>query len=279
MPERSEAAAVGTAAGRSAVAGGRDRYSRTFEVLELLVGRPDGMTVTEISKGLGLPISSSHNLLQRMVAAEVVNVTEDLRYSLGPRAVRLGIRIADGLQVRTVARRHLQELARSTGEDVYLAVRLGRRVTYVDRVPGSRPVTVDIRLGSSLSLYATAVGKLFVADQEALRRKVLGRPRPALTEYTLTEPADLERELGRIREQGFAVSREEAIIGVVGLAVGVRDAYGALVAALHISTLRAQITEDSQRQLIEAAAGTAGAVERELGRRPQPRPGAAAAGG
>ena len=158
-------------------------------------------------------------------------------------------------------------------------MRLGRRVTYVDRVPGSRPVTVDIRLGSSLSLYATAVGKLFVADQEALRRKVLGRPRPALTEYTLTEPADLERELGRIREQGFAVSREEAIIGVVGLAVGVRDAYGALVAALHISTLRAQITEDSQRQLIEAAAGTAGAVERELGRRPQPRPGAAAAGG
>ncbi|MBW0104798.1 IclR family transcriptional regulator [Pseudonocardia sp. KRD291] len=256
----------------------RDRYSRTFEVLELLVGRSDGMTVTEISKGLGLPISSSHNLLQRMVAAEVVNVTEDLRYSLGPRAVRLGIRISDGLEVRAIARRHLQDLARSTGEDIYLAVRLGHRVTYLDRVPGSRPVTVDIRLGQSLSLHATSVGKLFAAEQEPLRRRLLDAPRPALTEHTLTEVPDLERELDRIREQGFAISREEAIIGVVGLAVPVRDAYGSVVAALHISALRAQITEDSQRRLIEAASATAAAMERELGRHQDQPPGVAAAG-
>lgn len=251
---------------RHGAAGSRDRYSRTFEVLELLVGRSDGMTVTEISKGLGLPVSSSHNLLQRMVAAEVVNVTEDLRYSLGPRAVRLGIRITDGLEVRAIARRHLQELARTTGEDVYLAVRLGRRVTYLDRVPGSRPVTVDIRLGQSLFLHATSVGKLFAAEQEPLRRRLFAEARPALTEHTLTEAADLERELARIREQGFAVSREEAVIGVVGLAVPVRDAYGAVVAALHISTLRAQITDEGQQRLVGSAQATAEAVERELGR-------------
>jgi DNA-binding IclR family transcriptional regulator len=120
---------------------GNDRYSRTFDVLELLVSRPDGMTVTEISKRLELPISSSHNLLQRMVTAEVATVTEGLRYSVGPRAVRLGIRIVDGVEVRALSRRHLQELARQTGEDIYLAVPLGRRVAYVDRFMGSRPVS------------------------------------------------------------------------------------------------------------------------------------------
>ena len=44
-----------------------DQFSRVFDVLELLVGHPDGMTVTEVSKRLDLPTSSTHNLLQRMV--------------------------------------------------------------------------------------------------------------------------------------------------------------------------------------------------------------------
>ena len=244
----------------------KDRYARTFDVLELLVGHAGGMTVTEISKRLELPVSSSHNLLQRMVASDVVSVTDDLRYSLGPRAVRLGLRIADGLEVRSIARRHLQELARTTGEDVYLAVRLGRRVTYVDRVPGSRPVTVEIRLGQELFLHATAVGKLFAAHEETLRRVLVSAEHPALTEHTLTGAAELDAELDRIRREGVAVSREEAVVGVVGLAVPVRDANGRLVAAVHISALRAQFTDDVERTLTAAARATAVAMERELGR-------------
>ena len=243
-----------------------DRYARTFDVLELLAGHAAaGMTVTEVSKRLELPISSSHNLLQRMVASEVVTVTDDLRYSLGPRAVRLGLRIADGLAVRAVARRHLQELARTTGEDVYLAVRLGRRITYVDRVPGSRPVTVEIRLGQELFLHATAVGKLFAAHDEPLRRRLWAGPRPRLTARTLTEPAELEEEFARIRARGLAVSREEAIAGIRGLAVPVRDAHGDLVAAVHISTLGSGEAPDLEGDLAGVARATAAAIERELG--------------
>ncbi|HEY1971215.1 MAG TPA: hypothetical protein VGH89_24890 [Pseudonocardia sp.] len=47
----------------------------------------------------------------------------------------LGIRIVDGLEVRAVAHRYLQELNRETGEDIYLAVRIGGRVTYIERFP------------------------------------------------------------------------------------------------------------------------------------------------
>ena len=256
--------------GRAASA---DRYSRTFDVLDLLVARPDGMTVTEISKRLGLPGSSTYNLLQRMAGTEVVTVTGELRYTLGPRAVRLGIRIVDGLEVRGTARRHLLDLARSTGEDVYLAVPLGRRVAYVDRVAGSRPVTVDIRLGQSLFLHATSVGKLFAAFDETLRRRLFAEPRPTLTANTLTGPVELEAELARIRERDAAVSREEAIAGVVGLAVPVRDAYGHLVAAIHISALRAPMSAEVEQRLLDAAARSAAAVERELGR-PQSTPAA-----
>lgn len=245
-----------------------DRYSRTFEILELLVGRPDGMTVTEISKDLGLPLSSSHNLLQRMVAAEVVSAADDLRYALGPRAVRLGVRIVDGLEVRTASRRPLQELARETGNDVYLALSLGERVTYVDRFPGSHPVTVEIRLGQSLYLHATSVGKLFAAHDKRLRRRLFARDREALTEHTLTGKEPLERELARVVADGHAVSREEAIPGVVGLAVPLRDDRGEIVAAVHVSTLGNQRTAAQEDELLAAARATAARIERDLGREP-----------
>ncbi|MHB1488299.1 MAG: IclR family transcriptional regulator [Acidimicrobiales bacterium] len=244
------------------------RFSRPFDVLELLAGHPGGMTLTEISTRLELPTSSTHNILHRMVSSELITVTGDLQYSLGARAVRLGFRIVDSLQVqvRMVARKHLQELARDTGEHVYLAVVLGRRVVYVERVLGTRAVGVDIRLGQSLFLHATSVGKLFAAHNDQLHRRLLAEPRPRMTERTLVEPAEIEAELQQIRETGFAVSNEEAISGVVGFAVPVNDARGVLVAAIHISALRSQVSPEREKVLLSAAASAAAGIEKELGR-------------
>jgi DNA-binding IclR family transcriptional regulator len=246
--------------------GGVDRFSRIFDVLELLVGHPQGMTLTEIVKRLDLPTSSAHNLLRRMVAAEVIAMTEDLRYSIGSRAVRLGIQVVDRLEVRTVARRILQDLARETGEDVYLAVRLGNRVSYVDRMAGTRAVSVNIRLGQSLFLHATSVGKLFAAHYPQLRRKMFAEDRPRLTPHTLTGTEELEAELESIVANGIAFSREEGVSGIVGLAVPVRDASGAVTAAIHISALSAQMNADHEKVLVQAALNAATAIERELGR-------------
>jgi DNA-binding IclR family transcriptional regulator len=243
-----------------------ERFSRIFDVLELLVGHPDGMTLTEIVSHLVMPISSAHNLLQRMVAADVVSVSGDLRYGLGARAVRLGIRIVGELDVKAAARRPLQELARVTGDDVYLAMRFGNVVSYVERVEGTRVVSVDIRLGQPLFLHATSVGKLFAAHNAQLQKLLFGQDRPRLTSHTLVDEAALEREFDRIRKSGYALSREEALPGIVGLAVPVYDAESELVAAVHISTLSVELTKARERQLVAEATAAAASIERELGR-------------
>ncbi len=243
-----------------------DRFSRVFEVLELLVGHAEGMRLTEIVSHLQLPTSSAHNLLQRMVAADVVFVTEDLRYCMGARAVRLGIRIVGEMDIRVAARRSLQELARQTGEDVYLATRVGNRVSYVDRVPGTHMVSVDIRLGQSLYLHATSVGKLFAAHVPQLHRQLLADIPPKLTPRTLARADELEVEFDLIRKSGYAVSREEAIPGIVGLAIPVYDADSVLAAAVHVSTLSAHLSKSRERQLIAAATAAAAGIEKELGR-------------
>ncbi|HYF19180.1 MAG TPA: IclR family transcriptional regulator, partial [Ramlibacter sp.] len=214
-----------------------ERYLRTFDILDLLVRHKEGLRLTEIKDQLGLAASSVHNVLQTMVSAEVVVVDENLRYSVGPRTVGLALRTVNALDVRSVARRPLHDLAKEIGDDVYLGLRMGRRVIYADRILGTQRISLDIRLGEALYLHSTATGKLFAAYDDKLAAQALAGKLPRLTPHTITDPRELEREFAGIREAGWSRSAEESLAGIVGYAVPIHDASGALAAAVHVSVL------------------------------------------
>ena len=244
---------------------------RTFDVLGLLVKNKDGLRLTEIKRLLGLPVSSVHNMLQTMVASEVLTVSEDLLYSIGPRAVGIALLIVNSLDVRTLARRHLQDLAKAIGDDVYLGMSLGQRVFYADRSIGTQRISLDIRLGESLSLHSTATGKLFAAYDPRLASCALARPLRKMTASTITDAHELESEFARIRARGYAKSDQEAVAGIVGYAVPIHQAADLLAAAIHVSVIGGRATRSHERKLIDAARDCAAQVERSLGHiKPQP---------
>ena len=234
-------------------------------MLGLLLQHKAGMRLTEIKDALQLPVSSVHNMLQTMVSAEMLIVGEDLQYSIGPRAVGIALAITASLDIRTLARRHLQDLAKAIGDDVYLAMRLGQRVFYADRCVGTQRISLDIRLGESLSLYCTATGKLFAANEPRLSQRALQGPLRRVTRNTITDVHALELEFERIRERGYAKSQEEAVDGVVGYAIPIRQVAGTLAAAIHVSVIGGRATKPHERKLIEAARHCADQVERSLG--------------
>ena len=242
-----------------------DRYLRTFDVLGLLVRHKDGLRLTEIKDALSLPVSSMHNMLHTMVEAEVLTVTEDLRYSVGPRAVGIALSTVASLDVRTLARRHLQDLAKSVGDDVYLAMHLGQRVFYADRCLGTQRISLDIRLGESLSLHSTATGKLFAAYDPRLGARALAGPLTRHTVHTILDAALLEAEFKRIRTRAYAKSEEEAVDGIVGYAFPIRQVTGTLAAAIHVSVIGGRATKAHEHSLIAAARDCAAQVERGLG--------------
>jgi DNA-binding IclR family transcriptional regulator len=242
-----------------------DRYLRTFDILNLLVRHKNGLRLTEIKDQLGLAASSVHNMLQTMVSAEVVVVDEDLRYSVGPRTVGLALRTVASLDVRSVARRPLHDLAKEIGDDVYLGMRMGRRVIYADRILGTQRISLDIRLGEALYLHSTATGKLFAAYDDKLAALALADKLPRLTPSTITDPKELEREFARIREAGWSRSSEESLAGIVGYAVPIHDAAGSLAAAVHVSVLATRATKAHERKLLSSARGCAEQIGRLLG--------------
>ena len=242
-----------------------ERYLRTFDILGLLVRRNGGLRLTEIKDALKLPVSSLHNMLQTMVAAEVLTVTDDLRYSVGPRVVGIALATVASLDVRTLARRHLQDLAKKIGDDVYLGMSMGRRVFYADRCTGTQRISLDIRLGEPLHLHGTATGKLFAAFDPRLANRALSSPLKKLTGNTITDARALELEYERIRSRGYAKSDEEAVEGVVGYAIPILQAPRTLAAAIHVSVIGRRATKSHERKLIHAARDCAGQVERSLG--------------
>lgn len=249
-----------------------ERYLRTFDVLDLLVRHKDGLRLTEIKDALDLPVSSVHNMLQTMVSADVASVDEELRYSVGPRAVALALRTVQSLDIRSLSRRPLQELAKQIGDDVYLGLRLGKRVIYADRILGTQRISLDIRLGESLFLHSTATGKLFAAFDEKLAAQAMTDRLPRLTSHTITDPKELEREYERIRAAGFSKSQEESMEGVIGYAVPIRDAAGQMAAAVHASVLTGRATKAHERKLLASARDCAHQVEKLLGHFPQATP-------
>jgi DNA-binding IclR family transcriptional regulator len=242
----------------------RQRLRRVFSILSYLSVKPS--TLSEVSKSLGLPLSSSHDLLQALLDLDAVSL-EGRVYSLGPRSIGLAIKVQNSIGVIGLSRRVLEQLARDTQLDVYLAVRAGTSVVYVARYPGSQVVNIDIPLGQRLYLHSTAVGKLFAALDQELYERLVSDVKPALTPRTRTTMQQLEPNLRSIRAQQISISHGESVAGVVGVAVPVRDPSGQLIAAVHLSILEAGAPPARIESAIIELRAAAQAIELELRRR------------
>jgi hypothetical protein len=236
-----------------------------FDILNLLVQNKTGLRLTEIKEALHLPVSSLHNILQTMVNAEIAGMTEDLRYTVGPRAVSMALRTVQSIDIRNIAKRYLQDLVKVVEDDVYLAVQNNKRVFYVDRFLGTQRISLDIRLGEPLFLHCTATGKLFAALNPVLGQVALTSRLLSITSNTLVNRKDLEEEFQLIRDQGFAKSEGESVEGIVGYAVPILNIDQSLAAAIHISVLSGRATKSHQIKLLEAARDCAGLIQRQLG--------------
>lgn len=240
------------------------RFARSFDLLDLLVEHPGGLRLSEIAALLEAPVSSVHDLLKAMVSANVVSLANGRNYSIGPRAIRLGFKVANAYDIKSLAQPHMKALAASIGDDVYLALRIGNDVACAARVSGNQPVSVNIRVGHIWPLHSTSAGKLFAAHDEQLRNLCLSNARRKYTPQTMVEPDELEREFAKVARSGFAISREEMLANITGYATPVRDASGHVIAAIHVAVLSGRAKGAHERKIRQESGVCAAAIEADL---------------
>ncbi|HVQ30003.1 MAG TPA: IclR family transcriptional regulator C-terminal domain-containing protein, partial [Vicinamibacteria bacterium] len=160
-----------------------------------------------------------------------------------------------------------------------LEVRVGAHALILDEAMGSHLIGTTPSVGTRWPLHATATGKILLAelgDDELTA--LLGNALPALTPRTITDPAVLRRELGRIRERGFATNVEELEPGYTAVAVAVRAQGGTVVAALSIGGPRLRLSPERLVEVAKLLPAPAARISERLGFRPEGS-GAAAPGG
>jgi len=221
-------------AGNTAVPG-TTVASRLLAILGAFDAGHRSLTLTEIAERAGLARPSTHRLLAELVAWGALRRDASGRYLVGRRLWDLGLLAPVQTDLGEVASPFLHDLYAATRATVSLAVREGSQVLYVDRLSGHASVPVISTTGSRLPLHSTGVGKVLLAHAPVdVRRQVLTAPLPRFTPYTITQPARLEGQLKRIRQDGFATTAEEMTLGACSVAVPIA-ADGRVIAALSVT--------------------------------------------
>jgi len=240
----------------------RERVAATGRSLAILDVLADAgaLGTNEIARRVGATASTVSRQLGTLVEAQLVEHV-DGRYRLGIRLVELANAVLARLDVRTVARPHLEALVAEVDETATLSVPSEPDAITVDVVVSGHFVQGDARLGRPSIAHATAAGKVMLAFSD----RAIAGPLPAFTERTITDPALLDRELARIRGRGWADAYEEREPGLNAIAAPVWGSGSELAAIVALQGPTTRFGRAQARAALPSLLEHAELVSRELG--------------
>ncbi|MFE7277067.1 IclR family transcriptional regulator [Streptomyces sp. NPDC057623] len=226
---------------------------KAANILECFSPSGGSYRLAELAKRTGLPKPTVHRL-----AADLVRLgwleRSGPRYRLGAKLFELGSLVPHRLDLREAALPFLQDLFEATRETVHLGVREGMDIVYLERIHGHEALQLPSRIGGSLPLTCTGVGKALLAFSGAeLTEEVLSRPLPSLTPHSITDPRRLRMALEKIQVSGLAYEEQEAALGVACIAAPV-FAGGSTVAALSVAVPRSRFSPAQLAPAVRTAA-------------------------
>src|SRR5690242_18752074 len=204
----------------------------TVRAVAVLDALADGgeLGTTDLSRRTGISASTVSRQLGTLARLGLVErVAATGRYRLGVRVLRLANAVLGRLNLRDVARPHLEALVHEVGEAGTLSIPGDGDAITVDFVPSDRYLQGVTRLGRPSIGHASSAGKVMLAFGN------VPLPHGKLAAYaprTITDPAVLAEEIARVRTQGWAEAVEEREIGLSAIAAPVWGASGELAAVV-----------------------------------------------
>lgn len=201
---------------------------RVSLVLDAFDG-PGRLTLAQIVRRTGVPRSSAHRMLERLVQLRWLR-RDGFDYELGMRLVELGSLAVHQDRLHRAALPLLHDLQRATGLVVHLAVLDGADVVYLEKIGDQLAAAVPTRVGGRQPAHCTAVGKAILAYRKSTAAVDLASRK---TRYSISSQAQLTAELAKVRGRGVAFNREESLPGFGCVAAPIGD-LGDVIAAVSV---------------------------------------------
>ncbi len=217
--------------------------ARGLAVVKAFSDQRRAMTIAQISHKTGIPRAAVRRCLYTLKQLGYAD-SEANNFFLKPKILTLGYSYLSSTPLTISAQPCLNMISRALNESCSLAVLDDSEVLYISRSATSRVMSVALNAGSRLPAYCTSLGRVMLAamsesELQAYFEKVNLR---AHTDRTIVSEQRLREILIEVRQNGYAIVEEELEIGLCSIAVPVRGASGATVAALNVGAQATRVT-------------------------------------
>lgn len=240
---------------------------KAMAILDLLDQADQEYTVTEIHTRLEIPKATAFMILNVLESYNVVRKSNHGRYSLGPKIYTLGMSYMTKMDLKKIARPHMEQLSRETGLTSHLGILIDKGILFIEKVEIESFIKFNTFPGMRSEIHTTSMGKAiaaFIPEEELkaiLDSIVMGRYTP----NTITEKDKFIQVLERIRQSGYSIEDEEGEIGIRCIGAPIFDIDRRVVAAVSVTALKSDLTVDLFQHIGDKVKEAANKISIDLG--------------
>jgi DNA-binding IclR family transcriptional regulator len=239
---------------------------RAFAILEFLNSSRRGWNISEMSRKLGIPKSSTHVLFSTLdKLGYIKEIQSSRRYQLTPKLYGLGRRALEAAPLPIIALPHLHWLVQQTNLTAHVGILEKRQVVFVQKVDGPGFIKFDTYVGKCSQLHCTGLGKSLVSFQpedeiaSLLEKYNFNR----FTKKTISSHSAFMAECARIRNSGYSIDDEEEELGVRCIAVPILSD-GIAVAAISSTGTTSQMPPENIADVVTKTRCAASRIAAQL---------------
>jgi len=210
--------------------------SRVMDILELVSTHPQGLTLSEICDKVGIPKSSTHELLSVLEQRNFLQL-DHKKFRIGIKVFELGQTASRNLDILKAIRPDLKWLSSQYSMTTQFGILEGNEVIYLSKIKNVSGISVESQVGSRLPAHATALGKvmLSVLPEKVLLQNYSDYIFEKFTANSCESMGELREKINLIKKNGYAEDCEEFTQGVFCLAVAVPEIRTDTIGAISIS--------------------------------------------
>ncbi|MBV7273690.1 IclR family transcriptional regulator [Clostridiaceae bacterium UIB06] len=241
---------------------------KSLKILECFSREVKELKLTEISKMLEMPKSTTSNLIYTLLDMGYIEQNnENGKFSLGAKLFILGKVFEHHLNMVEIAKPYMETLRNKFNESVHLSISYNNAGICIEKIEGFNAIGMNSQVGKTLPLHCTASGKLILSgmSEEKLETTLKNIDLFKRTEATITDVDIIRREINLIKEKGYSIAVEEGEIGLTSIAAPIYNYKGELIACLSIAGPSARIDGNVRDEIVQELLKISKEVSAKLG--------------
>lgn len=239
--------------------------TRTIDILELISSESKGLSLSEISVALDIPVTSVSDIVKALLDKEMLDVIDERSklYGIGVKAYYIGNAYLNNTSLIDKSKDIIEALGKKMNKTVFLGKEVNKKITYIYKYEPKDSLIATCAIGSRTNLHNTSLGKCILANDAELLESLHDMNFIKKTPFSITNFELLKEEIEKVKKQGYALDNREQNDHLLCIGAPVYDHNNQVVAAVSISGLYKEETDiEAEAEIVKQSALT---ISRKLG--------------